>query len=264
MKNLLFTFVLSALSVACAANEESIDWHKKPANEEELQQRKAIIEKRILQHTGGKVIRPGTQSGEVVVVNCQKTVGLAPIKDRVDYFAAETKFKMSIKEGSFDIKSPAIQGNVSLFIIDDSALPPILIAPESRWSMVNVAPLKLGRGQQPAFLEARLKREVMRGLAMLCGASNSNYPRAVTAGVSATEQLDSMTEFRLQVDIFRRMVPYMVPFGVTPAEETTYLKACQEGWAAQPTNEYQKAIWDKVHEIPTEPITIKPESHPAK
>ena len=38
-----------------------------------------------------------------------------------------------------------------------------------------------------------------------------------------------------------------------------YLVAVQEGWAPQPTNDVQKAIWDKVHALPTEPIKIKPE-----
>ena len=46
---------------------------------------------------------------------------------------------------------------------------------------------------------------------------------------------------------------------VLQQEVSTYKKACEEGWAPNPTNEFQKAIWDKVHELPTEPIKIKPE-----
>ena len=41
---------------------------------------------------------------------------------------------------------------------------------------------------------------------------------------------------------------------------TVYRKACEEGWAPQPTNDVQKAIWDKVHAMPTEPLKIKPET----
>ena len=29
------------------------------------------------------------------------------------------------------------------------------------------------------------------------------------------------------------------------------------GWAPQPTNEVQRAIWDKVHAIPDKPLTIE-------
>ena len=44
-----------------------------------------------------------------------------------------------------------------------------------------------------------------------------------------------------------------------PYRLTTYRKACEEGWANPPTNDVQKAIWDKVHALPTEPLKIKPE-----
>ena len=47
--------------------------------------------------------------------------------------------------------------------------------------------------------------------------------------------------------------------GVTVRATTNYKTACREGWAPAPTNDVQKAIWDKVHAMPTEPIKIKPE-----
>ena len=48
-------------------------------------------------------------------------------------------------------------------------------------------------------------------------------------------------------------------FDMRPYRRTTYLKACEEGWAAPPADKFQQAIWDKVHAMPTEPIKIKPE-----
>ena len=33
--------------------------------------------------------------------------------------------------------------------------------------------------------------------------------------------------------------------------------ACREGWASAPTNDVQKAIWDKVRAIPDKPLTIE-------
>ena len=53
---------------------------------------------------------------------------------------------------------------------------------------------------------------------------------------------------------------YLLSLGVKPYRLTTYRKACEEGWANPPTNDVQKAIWDKVHAMPTEPIKIKPET----
>ena len=47
---------------------------------------------------------------------------------------------------------------------------------------------------------------------------------------------------------------------MSPAIVSTYLKACEEGWAPTPTNEYQKAIWEQVkadkERGPTNPIKI--------
>ena len=53
------------------------------------------------------------------------------------------------------------------------------------------------------------------------------------------------------------MAARLPELGVTPWKETTYKRACEEGWAPAPTNEYQKAVWDKVHAIPDQPLKIK-------
>ena len=37
----------------------------------------------------------------------------------------------------------------------------------------------------------------------------------------------------------------------------TYKEACEEGWAPAPTNEIQKAIWDKVRATPKNPMKIE-------
>ena len=36
-----------------------------------------------------------------------------------------------------------------------------------------------------------------------------------------------------------------------------YRQACQEGWAPAPTNAVQRAIWNKVHQIPDSPLVIE-------
>ena len=47
--------------------------------------------------------------------------------------------------------------------------------------------------------------------------------------------------------------------GVSTLRFATYWQACKEGWAPAPTNDVQKAIWDKVHSLPTAPLKIAPE-----
>ena len=62
-------------------------------------------------------------------------------------------------------------------------------------------------------------------------------------------------------DIMRDMIDSirinMKARGMTPTRIASYKKACQEGWAPAPTNDVQKAIWEKVHAVPATPMKIE-------
>ena len=221
------------------------------------EQRHAEAVQRRYRRSGGTVVKPGSLSGQIVYVNCQKRADQKFLAESVDYFKKETKLDIVIKDGSFDLLSPKVQGSLSLFVVDDAALPPLLFAPESRWAMVNVNPLASGRGEKAAFFEARVKKQLTRGFALLCGASNSQFPGNVVGGVAKVEDLDTYPMHQLPVDVLARFHPYLKAFAVTPAYVTTYRQACKEGWAAQPTNEVEKAIWDEIHELPKNPLKLE-------
>ena len=54
--------------------------------------------------------------------------------------------------------------------------------------------------------------------------------------------------------------------GFAPYRRTTYKRACKEGWAPAPTNDFQRAVWEKIKaeqgEKPTNPIRILPGQKP--
>ena len=249
MKNML---ILASAVVVFAATS----YAKEVVTPEELAIRRAEHQAEVDKRTGGRIVKPGTQQGEIVYADCQTRIPKAWIEESVAYFAKETRFKISIKsDASFDLKSPKIEGNATLFIIDDAELPAILVAPENRWAFVNIAPI--AKEQRPAFFEARVKKELSRGFAYLCGAANSQYQRALTRGIVNHADLDKNPDLSLPVDVIQRFKGYMETLDVRPAIMTTYKKACQEGWAPAPTNEFQKAIWDKVHAVPATPMKIE-------
>lgn len=218
---------------------------------------RAKLEAAIYKRTGGKMKEPGTQKGKVVYVNCQKAADAALLKDHAALFAKELKIEIETVDGVFDLAKPNVQGDASLFVIDDPAMPMSLVAPESKWAMINVSPLKTDKD---AFFAARVKKELTRGFCFLGGAVASQYPQALTECVTKPEDLDKYSDERLPFDVIQRFAGYLAGYGVTPYRLITYKKACQEGWAAQPTNDVQKAIWDSVHQLPTAPIKIKPET----
>lgn len=263
MKNIVLAGIalFAAGSMSYAANVQT-NRERKYISPEERAAKKAQLSQMRMESFGGMIARPNTQKGEVFFVNCQKRVPKAWIDELVGYFADETLFKVSYKEGAFDFASPKIEGNASLFIIDDAKMPAILFAPENRWAFVNIA--VIAKEERPAFFEARVKKQLSRGFALLCGASNSQYPNALTRGIVDEADLDKNIDYILPVDLFQRFVKYMEPLGVRPEIKVSYRKACQEGWAPAPTNEFQKAVWDKVHAMPTTPIKIKPETKKVK
>ena len=197
--------------------------------------------------------KPGSQRGEIVYVDCKSGVPEKWIRFSMNYLAEETNFKITLKRGAFALPSPAVQGSASLFLIDDPAFPPMLVAPESRWAMVNMAPLKVA---DKRLFENRVKRQLSRGFAFLCGGGESQFDGSLMSVVK-TEQLDRQEDHRLPVDVLGRFVGMMKHAGVTPAIYGDYEMACQEGWAPAPTNDAQKAIWEKVHAIPATPIKIE-------
>ena len=235
MKKIIACAALAALTLA-------VDASRKTSEED------------YIRREGGLVLEPGTQKGEIAYVNCQSAARDEWIDESAAYFRMEAKFKVTVRRGAFDLRNPKLAGDMTLFVVDDPTMPVLLVAPENRWAAVNVATL---RSEKEPFFRARVLKELSRGFAMLCGASDSQFPGALTSAITKTADLDRHTDYRLPVDLFSRFRRYMKPFGVTPGNIETYETACCQGWAPPPTNELQKAIWDKVHAIPKTPMKIE-------
>ncbi len=225
---------------------------------------RARLEERMEARTGGKIVVPNSLKGKIVYVNAQARAPRSWLEQNAETFSQTTKFAIEVAEGKFEFPKPTIQGEASLFVVDDENLPPLLSAPESRWAMVNVAPLAKGRGEKEQFFAARVQKELTRGFCLLAGAQNSGYPDALVGCITKAEDLDHFADCRLPIDVMNRFAPYLKGYGIAPKVYSTYKKACEEGWAPAPTNDVQKAIWDKIHALPTEPIKIKPETKKIK
>lgn len=218
---------------------------------------KTNIRELIYKRTGGMLKIPNVQKGSIVFVNAQKAAPVEWIESIADTYAKRLRIEIVVKDGNFAFPSPAIQGDLSLFIVDDPAMPPVLFAPESRWAVVNVSGLRKGEGMKQEVFEMRCRKEFIRGFALLAGAQTSNYAGGIMLSVTDASDLDKMTDLSLPADVLARFPAYLERIGIKPYEMTSYRQACKEGWAASPTNDVQKKIWDEVHEIPTKPIKIE-------
>ena len=217
---------------------------------------KAMREAYMMMRFGGRLKDTREQKGRAVIVRAAKAVDTAWLASVAKYFADQLHIAVEVADGEFDLANPVLKGEASLFVIDNPALPMSLVAPEAKWSMVNVAKLKT---EKAAFFESRVKKMTTRGLAYALGTGDSQYPMCLTGFVTKPEDLDKFMDTRLPMDVLGRITKYAASCGITPYKMTTYKKAVVEGWAHSPTNEDQKAIWDEIHTLPTKPITIEPE-----
>lgn len=227
---------------------------------EELEERARTSEMR---RHGGTIRKPGSAYGKVVFLNAQKKVGSGEFKAALDEIEANVHPIWEIKDvesvslpnPSADIKNH--KGDVGVAIVDSDSLPALLLAPEEGWAVVNVA--ALSKGNPPAdVLASRVRKELLRGFALAGGCAFMSRSQIVLRGdIRSPRDLDSIQEDSYGVEALmtlERMLPY---YGVMPWKQATYKKACREGWAPAPTNEYQKAIWDKVHAVPATPMKIE-------
>ena len=213
---------------------------------------------------GGIIKVPNSQKGKIVVVNAQKKLSIDKLRAGMDEFAQMYKFKVEFVDGAPTTPEKAsedmlkVGADVAVFIQENpESKISLLNAPEQRWTIVNASAVNAD-ARNDVFAAARIRKELMRGFLCAAGTMNSQYPGSIMAAIKEPKDLDKMLE-AAPVDAIQRAIESLKVYGVTPQEVSTYKKACEEGWAPNPTNEFQKAIWDKVHAMPTEPIKIKPE-----
>ena len=221
---------------------------------------------RKIQALGGALMVPGSMKGHILIANMQTNVPAAELEGTVRRLVDMTRLDIrfqdvpgSVSSADAGAKARELGANAVVFVTScDKCDVSLLCAPENGWTIINSHAV-VKDAPKPVFAAARLRKELMRGFFTATGAMSSQYPGTVMGYVGKPSDIDKLVE-EIPVDISMRTVEYLSKMGVTPVQYTTYQRACEEGWAPAPTNDVQKAIWDKVHEMPTEPIKIKPEA----
>lgn len=248
----------AVMTLVCAANEYNID----PKYIMTPEKRAAVIAKRQMKRYGGVVRKAGTASGKVVFLNAQTAVShedFAPALNYIDgavnpIWEVKDVVGVKVSNPAEDIKKAG--GAVGVVLLDVDELPALLVAPEGGWAIVNVKPLKVG--DDKLKLARRVRLELLRAFALVGGcAFMMRDPIALDGTVVTPEDLDRIKGEEYGADVRSALGMKLPSRGVTPWKVASYRQACKEGWAPEPTNEYQHAIWKKEHELPTNPIQIK-------
>ena len=211
--------------------------------------------------TGGTLVRPGSGGGRIAFVNCQERFAQNALEDIAQQLGRMSRLNIVSVKGKKNLVPSSVRkehgAEVSVMLVDKPDEPLMLLAPEDGWGMVNVA--RIADGEK---FNAGCCKALLRTFGLLCGGGISMQQGNILSEVKLEKTYDLQNT--LPQDVTMRQLKYLADMGVKPQSRTTYRKACEEGWAPAPTNEVQKAIWDKVHEMPTEPIKIKPETKKVK
>ncbi len=206
---------------------------------------------KMLAKTGG-MIQSKAEGPSILFLNTQSRVDAAVFENAVKQVNTMLRLPALRKDAPSDaplaaareaLKDSAI---ASVVVIGDSPdYPALLIAPESRWALVNVAALG-GKGVSAETLADRTSKEVWRAFGYLMGAAHSNFEHCLMKPVLTPADLDALKGKSLSPEPFNKITAHAQKLGIKPMRMTTYRKAVEEGWAPPPTNDFQKAIWEEL------------------
>ena len=122
--------------------------------------------------------------------------------------------------------------------------PALVVFPEERVAVVNEdAAVKFAHGEEANI---RLVKECWRGIGFITGAGYSQTDAGVMQPVGSPLELDTVEWQVIHPMALQQMNKFFKKYGAKRGRRTTYLIACEEGWAPTPTNDYQRAIFESV------------------
>lgn len=128
-------------------------------------------------------------------------------------------------------------------VVEDGELPALSVFPEERVGLVNAS--RLAGGADPSAAEERVAKEAWRAAAFVCGVGYSPQENDAMQPYYTLGELDACRHPFVQPMNMARMERMCARLGVRRARRVPYRLAVREGWAAPPTNAWQRAVWDE-------------------
>ena len=260
---LLFAAPLLAFAADFVADDEVLSdgIHRIPKNSHYAETRA-----KVLKRLGGFLVKPDSQKGKLVVFDAQSTIASTNIEKFCKFMGQCTKFKFEYRKiAAAELQGadyPALMakhgGAVMIaFIEDPKSASSLLVSPDEKWATINISRLDRGLKTPEAkekFVKTRATKDMIRALVMICGIQTAFKNSPVMT--NSMEDLDLKREL-VPGDQLQRIDDYLMNLGLTKKQFASYRQACEQGWAPNPTNDIQQAIWKEVHEIPSKSLKIE-------
>lgn len=249
----LKTFILAICMAPAVFLFAQADKPAAQAPEKPKQARQMTPEERqmdIMRKVGGFVVKPSNLPG-VLYLDLQDRLPHDFIAEKAKDIANSAKFKAMCESDKGDSqkainKALERKKDVALVIavVNEKGQPPVLLSPDQGWIKVNLDFL-LSDNPDEARLKERMSRQMWRATGMIFGAGYSQqFATSVMQPVRKLADLDAITGHTYATDTVQTIFKTANQLKIANVRPTTYKRACEEGWAPMPTNEWQKAIWE--------------------
>ena len=256
MKKLFALLVVAGIGAAFAATSTEVANKPLPDKSKLLAKReKMLAEKRAQIEADGGLVQSRAQGSVIGVFNTQKTLPPDAVARCADAVPQKLRYPVEFLDaGEVTMELLANPKFGAIVLVGEYAGNQMLIVnPDRPMVMIDVRALS-GDGAGAQTLEARVQKTLLRGVSFALGAAITSLGR-----IGSLKTLDEKGELRYSPDVYNSVSEGASQLRIKPVRFVTYKQSCIEGWASAPTNDVQKAIWDKVHAMPSEPIKIKPE-----
>ena len=125
--------------------------------------------------------------------------------------------------------------------------PALAVYPEEAIGCVNADALKCKSAE---LTEKRIAKELFRAFGFACGGYSISRTACAMDLVYSLDDLDAMNAMILSPMRFSGINRSAAKLGLPVLRPSTYLMAVRQGWAPPPTNDVQKAIWEKNKDLP--------------
>lgn len=186
----------------------------------------------------------------VEIVNRQTVVPVGAIAEAVEKLRARSRIPVRVVGERTDNAGTWVE------LVCNDTDPSVLSAVDDGWARTNLRMLTTD-GPDAEKLQTRLDKWMWRAVGASMGIGVSIMQPSIMGSFSRISELDAIPTTHPEPPMLNCFSEHSVHFGIEKVKMTTYRKACEEGWAPAPTNEIQKAIWDKVHAIPDKPMKVK-------
>lgn len=182
--------------------------------------------------------------GRLAVVDCTSGLDWDKMKPAFDVFDANFHIEVVRQKGaafSVEEADEALRksgANAALFVGEKAGYPLSLMASESKWAFINLAPLKA----DGTNFEKRAQALLMRGLCRALGSDAARAKTIALAPVHSIAELDKITSLGVGMESFISISESSEALGIEPVEYLSFREACELENPPTPTNDVQRAI----------------------